>query len=142
MNDDYQLQRFLEAQRSVYDEAIAVLRGGSMCTTFMDFIFPRLVGCDPDKVPNYYPIASLDEARAYLAFPVLGDRYRECIDALTWLGDLTAPEIFGESSAKKLHSSLTLFAEATNEPLIRTMLAVWFDNLVDEQTIVRLNLVP
>ncbi len=57
MTDDYDLQRFLTAQDSVYDEALAILRGGAMCSTFMDFIFPRLL--DGDR----YGIASLDEAR-------------------------------------------------------------------------------
>jgi len=139
MNDEYQLQRFLTAQNRVYAEALAMLRGGMMCTQYMDFIFPRLA--DPGASPGRYAISSLDEARAYLAFPVLGDRYRKCIGAMRWFGDVAATAVFGDGSAKKLHSSLTLFTEATNEVLFRTMLAVWFDNMVDEETIIRLDLV-
>lgn len=136
MTDDYDLQRFLSAQDSVYDEALTVLRGGAMCSTFMDFIFPRLL--DGDR----YGIASLDEARAYLAFPVLGLRYRECVEALSWLSDETPAMVFGEDDAKKLHASLTLFGEATAEPLLRSMLTVWFDNRADEDTMIRIDLVP
>jgi uncharacterized protein (DUF1810 family) len=136
MTDDYDLQRFLTAQDSVYDEALAILRGGAMCSTFMDFIFPRLLGGDR------YGIVSLDEARAYLAFPVLGLRYRECVEALSWLSDETPAMVFGEDDAKNLHASLTLFGEATAEPLLRSMLTVWFDNRADEDTLTRIDLVP
>lgn len=141
MSDEYGLERFLDAQAGIYHEAIALLRGGTMCTLYMDIIFPRLARCHPEGAANLHVISSLDEARAYLANPVLGDRYRECIDALTWRGDMAAADVFGEPDTKKLHSSLTLFSEATNEPLLRTMLAVWFDNMVDEQTIIQLDLV-
>jgi uncharacterized protein (DUF1810 family) len=136
MADDYDLQRFLTAQDDVYDEALAILRGGAMCSTVIDFIFPRLL--DGDR----YGIASLDEARAYLAFPVLGLRYRECVEALSWLSDETPAMVFGEDDAKKLHASLTLFSEASAEPLLRSMLTVWFDNRADEDTMTRIDLVP
>ncbi len=140
MNDDYDLQRFLDAQEPVYEEAIAILRGGAMCTPYMDFIFPRLSGADDDGAVNGFAIASLDEARAFLAFPLLGNRYRECVEALAWLADRTAAEVFGELDARRLQSSLTLFAEASNEQLLRIMLSIWFDNLVDERTMVELAL--
>ena len=120
----------------MYDEALAILRGGAMCSTFMDFIFPRLFD------GRRYGIASLDEARAYLAFPVLGARYRECVEALSWLSDETPAMVFGDEDTKKLHSSLTLFSEATAEPLLRSMLTVWFDNRADEDTMSRLDLIP
>ncbi|MFA6114542.1 MAG: DUF1810 family protein [Sphingomonas sp.] len=136
MSDDYDLQRFLAAQEGVYDDALALLRGGAMCSDKMDFIFPRLLDGDP------YGIGSLDEARAYLAFPVLGGRYRECVEALSWFSDETPAMVFGDQDAKKLHSSLTLFGEATAEPLLRAMLTVWFDNRADEDTMTRIDLVP
>lgn len=135
MNDELRLQRFLDGQAPIYDDAIAMLRDGVMCTPYMDRVFPRFVGCDGAEAGNRFAIASLDEARAYLAFPVLGNRYRECLSALAWLADLDARDVFGDPDTRKLHASLTLFAAATNEPLMRTMLAIWFDNLVDEATI-------
>ncbi len=49
--------------------------------------------------------------------------------------------VFGEDDAKKLHASLTLFGEATAEPLLRSMLTVWFDNRADEDTMIRIDLV-
>lgn len=136
MQDDYALGRFVARQDPVYHEALGILRHGAMCTAFVDFIFPRLADCETDATG--FALSGLDEARAYLAFPVLGDRYRECVDALFWLSDATALEVFGQDDARKLQASLTLFSEATNEPLMRTMLAIWYDNQVDEPTITRL----
>jgi len=135
MSDDYDLQRFLAAQQSIYDEALGLLRGGGMCSAYMDFIFPRLL--DGDR----YAIRSLDEARAYLAFPVLGLRYRECVEALSWLSDETPGQAFGDEDLRKLHASLTLFSEASAEPLLRSMLTVWFDNRADQDTMSRIDLI-
>lgn len=137
MIDDFHLQRFIKAQDPVYDVALTMLRGGTMCTPYMDFIFPRLSGAPVTK-SSTFAINSLDEARAYLAFPILGNRYRECVEALSWLANESAVDVFGEPDAKKLQSSLTLFAEASNEVLLRTMLAIWYDDLVDEETMVLL----
>jgi uncharacterized protein (DUF1810 family) len=140
MNDPFDLNRFVTAQDPVYGDALAILRGGAMCTPYMDFIFPRLAGGSDNKLANPYAIISLDEARAYLEFPLLGNRYRECVEALSWLGDESAVDVFGQDDAKKLQSSLTLFAEASNEQLLRIMLSVWYDNLIDSSTIERINL--
>jgi uncharacterized protein (DUF1810 family) len=103
----------------------------------MDFIFPRLGGEESDGSP--YALSSLDEARAYLDFPLLGGRYRECVETLFRLVETSARAVFGEADAAKLHASLTLFAEASNEVLLRSVLITWFDNMVDEDTIVRVN---
>lgn len=137
--DEYNLHRFCEAQDPVYDEALAILRNGAMCTAYMDFIFPRLRA---EQASQALAIASLDEARAYLIFPVLGDRYRECIQALFWLDRAKATDVFAAHDARKLHASLTLFSEASGELMLRTMLAIWFDNALDQDTISRIDLRP
>ncbi|MBJ7498736.1 MAG: DUF1810 family protein [Sphingopyxis sp.] len=137
MVDEYNLERFIAAQADAYDDAIDILRRGAMCTPYMDFIFPRL-GADAGD-GSIYALSSLDEARAYLDFPLLGNRYRECVETLFRLVRTTAREMFGDVDAAKLHASLTLFAEASNEVLLRSVLITWFDNMVDENTIVRIN---
>lgn len=136
MEDEYNLRRFREAQDAVYDDALDILQRGRMCTPYMEFIFPRLADTE-----GLYTIGSLDEAYAYLTNRILGTRYRECIRALCWLADRTADEVFGEIDAAKLHASLTLFAEASNnEPLLRIMLDIWFGERVEEKTMGRLDL--
>lgn len=136
MNDEYELDRFVAAQAETYDDALDILRRGAMCTPYMDFIFPRLAQADADR--NEYAISSLDEAAAYLALPLLGNRYRECVETLFRLVDSSAEAVFGAVDAQKLQASLTLFAEATNEVLLRSVLMTWYDSRVDEATIVRL----
>ncbi len=137
MIDEYNLDRFVTAQAGAYDDAIDILRRGAMCTPYMDFIFPRLGREEGDK--SAYALSSLDEAVAYLDFPPLGNRYRECVETLFRLVQTSARAVFGEADAAKLHASLTLFAEASNEILLRSVLMTWFDNMVDEDTIVRIN---
>lgn len=136
MTDDYDLQRFIAAQADSYDDAIDILRRGAMCTPYMDFIFPRLARGTGDEP---YALATLDESRAYLDFQPIGNRYRECVETLFKLVQNSAREVFGEADAQKLHASLTLFAEASNEVLLRSVLITWFGAMVDEDTIARLN---
>lgn len=139
MTDDYDLNRFIVAQAEAYDDAIDILRRGAMCTPYMDFIFPRLARGNDGEAGEPYALASLDGARAYLDFQPIGNRYRECVETLFKLVRSSARDVFGDEDAQKLHASLTLFAEASNEVLLRSVLITWFDNLVDEDTIVRIN---
>lgn len=99
------------------------------------FIFPRLVTNGNDPLVEPYAITSLDEASAYLALPILGGRYRECVGTLAHLSQASARDVFGADNARKLHASLTLFSEASsNEFLLETMFDVWFDGLLDQAT--------
>jgi uncharacterized protein (DUF1810 family) len=138
MDDEYNLQRFVHAQEPVYEDAIGILRRGMMCTPYMEFMFPRLASSESEAELEPYAIRSLDEANAYISFPLLGGRYRECVGALQRLVKFSAHTVFGEVDARKLHASLTLFSEASyDEFLLETMFDVWFDGLLDEDTIIR-----
>lgn len=104
----------------------------------MKFIFPRLAM--GDGLRGRYSITSLDEARAYLASPLLGGRYRECAGALLPLFATDVRVVFGEADTRDLHASLTLFSAASpREFLLETMFEVWFDGMVDESTMVEIN---
>jgi len=141
MSDEYNLRRFVRAQDPVYEDAIGILRRGMMCTPYMEFIFPRLASRRSDAAPEPYAIMSLDEANAYLSSPILGGRYRECVGTLQRLSDVSARAVFGDADARKLHASLTLFSEASgDEFLLETMFDVWFDGLLDEDTMNEINL--
>ncbi|MGO4836029.1 DUF1810 domain-containing protein [Rhizobiaceae sp. 2RAB30] len=141
MIDDYDLSRFIRAQDPVYDDARGMLRRGVMCTPYMEFIFPRLASKRSSGTLGRYAIKSLDEANAFISSPVLGGRYRECVGMLQRLSKTDASTVFGGADAKKLHASLTLFSEASNDEfLLETMFDVWFDGLLDEDTMVELRL--
>ena len=142
MTDEYRLQRFLDAQQGVYGGAVHAIRNRVLDPAWMAFVFPRFVNCYHDRATSAFAIASLDEARAYLAHPVLGSRLRESLSALEWMWDLDVDAVLSDRDKKNLHSSLTLFAESADEPLMRHMLSIWFGCRADEVTIVQLDLRP
>jgi uncharacterized protein (DUF1810 family) len=114
MSDD--LSRFVSAQAAVYPEALAELKEGRKRTHWMWFVFPQIAGLGVSPTARRYAIRSLDEARAYLAHPVLGPRLEECARAVLGVDGKTAEDIFGYPDDLKLRSSMTLFARAANDP--------------------------
>lgn len=139
--DRYRLHRFIAAQdaRGTYGRAISQLRAGRKVSHWMWFVFPQIAGLGRSSTAQEYAIASLDEARAYLAHPVLGPRLLECAGILTALRGLTADEIFGETDAMKLRSSMTLFARAAPaQPLFEQVLEHYFGGSQDAGTLERL----
>lgn len=125
-DDPFDLDRFLQAQEAIYETALAEIRNGNKQSHWMWFIFPQMAGLGSSPMAQRYGLESLDEGRAYLAHPVLGERYRECVGALQALADRNAEAIFGPVDAMKLRSSLTLFGQASDEPLFEEALMQWF----------------
>jgi len=135
--DPYHLQRFVAAQDAggTYDHAAAELRAGRKTSHWMWFIFPQIAGLGYSPASRTYAITSLDEARAYLAHPVLGARLIDCAAILTGLAGRTAEQIFGEVDAMKLRSSITLFMHAApREPVFRQVLDQYFGGRPDPAT--------
>lgn len=113
MSDPFDLQRFVDAQAGeTYERALAELRAGRKTSHWMWFVFPQIAGLGRSEMSVRYAISGLAEAQAYAAHPVLGVRYAECGEALLALGDVSMTDVFGPVDAQKLHSSLTLFAQA------------------------------
>src|ERR1700742_2227534 len=99
--DRYDLQRFVDAQdaRGTYQRAAAELRAGRKDSHWMWFVFPQIQGLGFSPASRRYAISSLDEARAYLAHPVLGPRLIECSVILAGVSGRTAEQIMGEIDA-------------------------------------------
>lgn len=131
MNIDTQkgpLDRFLNMQTIDYQQAVTELEAGQKKSHFMWHIFPQLRGLGHSSRSLMFGIGSVDEAREYLAHPVLGTRLVECCEAVLRHTDKTAEEIFGPTDAAKLRSSMTLFAAISEEPSVfRTVLDRFFD---------------
>jgi uncharacterized protein (DUF1810 family) len=108
----FDLDRFVVAQKTVYDSVVAELRAGHKTGHWMWFIFPQLAGLGRSEMSRYYGIVSLREAVAYLAHPVLGPRLRECAALLLTASGRSATEILGVIDGTKLRSSMTLFYRA------------------------------
>jgi uncharacterized protein (DUF1810 family) len=139
MNDEHDLRRFVTAQEGVYESALSELRAGRKTSHWMWFVFPQIAGLGRSATAQRYAIASLEEAEAYLAHPVLGPRLLECARTLTQLSGLSAEQIFGSVDAQKLKSSMTLFARAApDQPLFRDVLARYFDGAEDQETLRRI----
>jgi uncharacterized protein (DUF1810 family) len=129
------LERFVTAQEQVYAHVLAELRRGRKTSHWMWFIFPQVAGLGHSPVSVRFAIQSIEEARGYLAHPVLGPRLRECAEAVLAVKDRTAEDVFGPIDAKKLRSCMTLFHRAApTEPLFRRVLDDWFGGMPDDRT--------
>jgi uncharacterized protein (DUF1810 family) len=137
MEDPYDLGRFVAAQDAhrTYEDAVAELRRGRKTSHWMWFVFPQIAGLGFSPTSQRYAISSLDEARAYLAHPVLGPRLLECAGIVAATRGRTAEQIFGEIDAMKLRSSVTLFLRAAPaEPVFARLLRQYFDGDPDPAT--------
>jgi uncharacterized protein (DUF1810 family) len=112
-SDRYDLERFVEAQAGVYEQACAQLRAGRKRSHWMWFVFPQIRGLGSSPMAVRYAISSLEEARAYLEHAVLGPRLRESTGIVLGVQGKTVGEIFGSPDDMKFHSSMTMFAKAT-----------------------------
>jgi uncharacterized protein (DUF1810 family) len=131
--------RFLLEQAHAYDAALAELRRGRKTGHWMWFIFPQVAGLGSSAMAQRFAITSLDEARAYLAHPVLGARLREASEAVLASAAPTAVELLGPTDAKKLRSSMTLFHRAApDEPVFAQVLDRYVGGVADEATDARL----
>jgi uncharacterized protein (DUF1810 family) len=140
VSDPFNLQRFVDAQDGVFQTALGELEAGSKQSHWMWFIFPQLAGLGRSPTAQYYSIASLDEARAYLGHPLLGPRLRSCVDALmSWADRRSANQILGSIDAVKLRSSLTLFDRVEPDGLFARGLSGFFAGERDERTLALLN---
>lgn len=107
------LDRFVDAQRDTYAAALAELRAGAKRSHWMWFVFPQIAGLGRSDTARFYAIRDIDEARAYLAHPLLGRRLVEATEAmLTHAGVSSAEAVLGSIDALKLASSMTLFEVA------------------------------
>jgi uncharacterized protein (DUF1810 family) len=130
----FDLDRFVRAQAGVHDQALAELRSGRKQGHWMWFVFPQLRGLGRSETSRLYGLESLDEARAYLADPILGPRLRTACSAI-----LTAPgeavDILGPIDAIKLRSCATLFHRASpDDDVFPAVLERFFGGNVDAAT--------
>ena len=137
MTERFDLERFVAAQDSggTYEAAVEELRAGRKRGHWMWFVFPQIAGLGQSPMSRRYAIASLDEARAYLAHAVLGPRLIECARIVNGLGGTSAEDVFGGIDAMKLRSSMTLFARADPEKAVfGEVLEKYFGGVPDEAT--------
>lgn len=132
------LSRFVEAQRDMYETALAELRAGQKRSHWMWFVLPQIAGLGHSAMAQRYAIADRAEAEAYLAHPVLGRRLVETVEAVLMHPDKTARQIFGSPDDMKFKSCLTLFEAAGGGDIFERALEVFYGGEKDEETLRRL----
>jgi uncharacterized protein (DUF1810 family) len=138
-DDPFNLRRFVQAQTENYEDALAELRAGKKRTHWSWYVFPQIQGLGASAMSVRYAISNLEEAKAFLAHPVLGSRLRECVATMNSHSDRSAAAILGEIDARKFQSCITLFVHVS-EPgsAFHRALAKYFSGLKDPATLVLL----
>ena len=140
MRDDYNLERFIDAQRSDYSVALSEIKRGRKQSHWMWYIFPQIQGLGFSSTSKYYSIKNIDEAEAYLIHPVLGSRLIEICHALLALETKDAHKIFGSPDDVKLKSSMTLFSEVPGaDKVFQSVLQNFFNGTKDGKTLQLIN---
>ncbi len=136
MADPFDLERFVVAQAPVIERVRIELQRGRKQSHWMWFVFPQIAGLGHSLMAQRYAIASLAEARAYLAHPLLGARLRECTGFVLATHGKTVHDIFGSPDDLKFRSCMTLFADAApDEELFAAALAKYFSGVADAATV-------
>ena len=112
------LQRFVAAQADMFDGALAELSVGRKTSHWMWFVFPQARALGRSSTARFYGIASLAEAQAYLAHPVLGERLGRAVQAATAAPAASLHLLLGSPDDLKFRSSMTLFAAVSPDPAI------------------------
>lgn len=135
-SDQFNLQRFVDAQESAYDVALEELRKGRKHSHWIWYVFPQLKGLGYSATSKFYGVAGVAEARAYLAHPVLGNRLLEAIRTLLTHRYLKAEHVLGDVDALKFRSCLTLFSLVDpSEKIFTDALEIFFGGELDARTI-------
>ena len=143
MAEFYDLSRYTRAHRGNYARALSEIRAGRKTSHWMWYIFPQLQGLGRSDTSRYYALKGLEEARAFLADPVLGRNLLEICRALLALPTDSALEVLGTPDNLKLRSSMTLFAQADQEnPIFPAVLDKFFGGRPDAKTLALLGLPP
>ena len=135
MTDPFDLQRFLDAQSSVYPIVLDELRRGRKQSHWMWFIFPQLAGLGHSAMAQRFAIASRAEAVAYLGHGVLGSRLRECTALVNGIEGRTILEILGSPDDLKFHSSMTLFGAVSSDPKFAVAITKFYGGKRDQRTL-------
>jgi uncharacterized protein (DUF1810 family) len=139
MLEPYNLQRFVDAQESVFEQVVAELRAGRKVGHWMWFIFPQLRGLGSSSAANRFGISSVAEAEAYLEHPLLGQRLRQCTQLAIDAQRRSITDIFGHPDDLKFRSSMTLFLHAASDGhIFREALERYFAGALDPLTIERI----
>ncbi len=135
----YDLDRFLKMQQYDYTTALSEIKSGHKRSHWIWYIFPQLKGLGRSNMSEFYGIENIEEAKEYMRHPVLGSRLTEISEALLSLDSNDPLEVMGMPDDLKLCSCMTLFEQASDEPVFGKVLDKYFNGARDKRTIKLLN---
>jgi uncharacterized protein (DUF1810 family) len=136
MATENSLNRFVDAQKTDYQQALSEIKNGRKRSHWMWYIFPQIQGLGFSETSRYYGIKDSAEAAAFLAHPVLGSRLVDICEELLKLSSSNATSVFGSPDDVKLKSSMTLFAALPNaNPVFQQVLDKFFNGAKDAKTL-------
>jgi uncharacterized protein (DUF1810 family) len=130
---DPDLIRFLDAQVHIFGQVIDELTNGRKQTHWMWFVFPQLAGLGRSAMAQRYAIKDLDQAKRYLADPILGAGLRQVVKIIAGHHEKSAYDILGSPDDLKFRSCLTLFREAASDPSDRALFTQALDQFYEGQ---------
>jgi uncharacterized protein (DUF1810 family) len=133
--DPYDLDRFVRAQNSVYEEVLSELKNGAKVSHWMWFIFPQIKGLGRSPISIAFAISSSEEAHAYLHHSLLGARLKECTRLVLLVEGRSIRQIFGSPDDMKFRSSMTLFDRVSNDAVFREAIAKYYRGGKDQATL-------
>jgi uncharacterized protein (DUF1810 family) len=129
------LNRFIDAQNYMYETALTEIKNGMKMSHWIWFIFPQLRGLGRSDMAYKYGINGIEEAKEYLAHPVLSARLTEISEALLVHKNKDIEYIMGDIDAMKLRSSMTLFALVSEEnSVFHQVLDCFYNGEMDDYT--------
>ena len=141
--DPFNIERFIEAQNTsnTYRQALVEMQQGHKQTHWIWFIFPQLKGFGHSAYSQYYGLADTDEARTYLAHPLLNERLRTITKAVLQHGNMDVKRVMGSSiDAVKLKSSMTLFDVVCPNDIFEEVLKTFYGGERDSLTLNKIGL--
>ena len=140
MSKENSLQRFIDAQATSYAQALSEVKKGKKQSHWMWYIFPQIQGLGISTTSQYYALRDAEEAEAFLAHPLLGNRLIAICTELLGLASNDATRILGSPDDIKLRSSMTLFASLPNpNPVFQLVLDKFFKGMLDDRTVRLIN---
>ena len=130
------LNRFVEEQKDDYQTALGEIKSGRKKSHWMWYIFPQIAGLGRSSTAQYYSIKNLEEAKAFLEDPYLGDNLKEITKALLGLEGNDPVAVFGSVDSMKLKSSMTLFGLVSEEgSIFQQVLDKYYGGEGDQRTV-------
>jgi uncharacterized protein (DUF1810 family) len=139
LSDSFDLQRFVQAQESVYRKVTDELSRGRKRSHWMWFVFPQIEGLGFSAMAQRFAIGSRAEAVSYLGHDILGPRLIECTRLVLAASEKTITDILGSPDDMKFRSCMTLFDAVSQQEFFAEAIGTFYADGKDPKTLALLD---